>query len=53
METIGGFALLLGIPGAILATIFAGTWWLFIPVVGVFMVTASIADSAKKSAGKG
>jgi hypothetical protein len=53
METIGGFALLLGVPGAILATIFAGMWWLFIPVVTVFMVTASIAESAKKSAGKG
>jgi hypothetical protein len=54
METIGGLALLLGVPGAILATIFAGMWWLFIPVVVVFMVTASIADSAKKkSTGKG
>lgn len=53
METIGGFALLLGVPGAVLATIFAGMWWLFFPVVVVFIVTASIADSAKKSAGKG
>jgi len=53
METIGGLAVLLGIPGAILATIFAGMWWLFIPVVVVFIVTTSIADSAKKSTSKG
>jgi hypothetical protein len=53
MENIGGFALLLGIPGAILATIFLGLWWLFFPVVGVFVITASVAESAKKSAGQG
>ncbi len=50
MDTIGGFALLLGIPVAILGTIFLNLWWLFFPVVGIFMLAAGVADSAKKKA---
>lgn len=50
MDSIAGFALLLGIPLAILGTIFLNLWWLFFPVVGIFMLAAGVADSAKKKA---
>jgi uncharacterized protein DUF1707 len=48
LEALAGVAFLIGIPGAILLTIFAGLWWLFIPVGVVVIVAGSAADAAKK-----
>lgn len=45
---VAAMAFLLGIPGAILLTIFAGAWWVFIPVGIVFFVAAGTSDAAKK-----
>jgi hypothetical protein len=48
LEAVAGLTLVFGIPGAILLTVFAGAWWVFIPVVFVFMVAAASIDGAKK-----
>lgn len=48
MEVVGGLSLIVGIPAAILLTIIGGHWWVFIPVVIVFGVAASIAEATKK-----
>lgn len=48
LEAVAGLTFLFGIPGAILLTIFAGAWWVFIPVVFVFIVAAASIDGAKK-----
>lgn len=50
LEAVAGLAFVFGIPGAILLTIFAGAWWVFIPVGLVIMIAGSAADSAKKKA---
>lgn len=47
-EAVAGLALIVGVPAAVLLTIFAGLWWLFIPVVGVLVVAGAIADALKK-----
>lgn len=49
METIAGLTLVLGIPAAVLLTVFLGMWWLFFPVVGVFMVAVAMAEAFKQS----
>lgn len=46
--TIAGLAGSLGIPGAILLTIFLGTWWVFFPVIGTMIVMGALADASKK-----
>jgi hypothetical protein len=46
--TIAGLAGSLGIPGAILLTIFFGTWWVFFPVIGTMIVMGALADASKK-----
>ncbi|WP_186763423.1 DUF1707 SHOCT-like domain-containing protein [Lentzea tibetensis] len=48
LEAVGGLTLLVGIPGAILLTIFQGMWWLFIPVGLVLIVSLGWSEAAKK-----
>jgi Domain of unknown function (DUF1707) len=48
LEVVAGIAFVFGIPAAILLTIFAGAWWVFIPVVFVVMVAGGTSDSLKK-----
>lgn len=48
LEVVAGLAFLFGIPGAILLTIFAGQWWVFIPVGIVLVVAAGLSEAAKK-----
>lgn len=48
LEVVAGMAFLLGIPAAILLTIFLGQWWVFIPVGVVLMVAGSASEAAKK-----
>jgi hypothetical protein len=48
MEAVAGLTIVLGIPSAIVLTILAGLWWLFFPVVGVFLVAAAVAEALKK-----
>ena len=48
LEALAGVVLLAGIPAAIVLTIVAGLWWLFLPVVAVVIVAGSAADAAKK-----
>jgi hypothetical protein len=50
LEAVAGLTLFFGIPGAILLTIFAGAWWVFIPVVFVVMVAGGCAEEIKKKA---
>jgi hypothetical protein len=50
MEAVAGLAFVIGIPGAILLTIFLGMWWVFIPVGVVLVIAGSISDAAKKRA---
>lgn len=50
LEVVAGLTFFFGIPGAILLTIFAGAWWVFIPVVFVVMVAGGAADASKKKA---
>jgi hypothetical protein len=50
MEAVAGLTAVLGIPGAILLTIFLGMWWLFIPVVVVVAVAAGLSEAFKKPA---
>ena len=47
LEFVAGMAFILGIPGAILLTVFAGAWWVFIPVGLVIIVAGGCADAAK------
>lgn len=49
LEVVAGLSLLLGIPGAILLTVFAGLWWVFIPVGVVLIVAGGASEAAKKS----
>jgi hypothetical protein len=53
LECVAGLTFFFGIPGAILLTIFAGAWWVFIPVVFVVMVAGGAADEIKKKATEG
>jgi hypothetical protein len=50
-EAVGGMMFLVGVPGAILLTIFLGAWWVFIPVGIVLIVAGSLTESLKKTAG--
>lgn len=45
---VAAMSLILGIPAAILLTVFAGAWWVFIPVGVVLMVAAACSEAAKK-----
>lgn len=47
-EVVAGLAFLVGIPGAILLTIFLGLWWVFIPVGTVLLVAGGASEAAKK-----
>lgn len=47
-EVVAGLSFVLGIPGAILLTIFLGAWWVFIPVGVVLIVAGAISDATKK-----
>jgi len=46
-EAVTGLALMIGLPAAILLTIFAGLWWPFIPVAAVVVIGGSVADALK------
>ncbi|CAM3971468.1 DUF1707 domain-containing protein [Kibdelosporangium persicum] len=48
LDAVAGLAFMLGIPGAILLTIFLGMWWVFIPVAAVLVIAGSLSDAAKK-----
>jgi hypothetical protein len=48
LEALAGVAFVLGIPAAIVLTIVAGMWWLFIPVGAIVIIAGSAADAAKK-----
>lgn len=48
LEVVAGMAFILGIPAAILLTIFLGQWWVFIPVGVVLMVAGGASEAAKK-----
>ncbi|MFC0110420.1 DUF1707 SHOCT-like domain-containing protein [Kibdelosporangium aridum] len=50
LDAIAGVAFIIGIPAAILLTIFLGMWWLFIPVGAVLVIAGSASDAAKKRA---
>jgi len=50
LEAVAGVVFLFGIPSAILLTVFAGAWWVFIPVVAVIMIAGGAADASKKKA---
>ncbi len=47
-EVVAGIAFIVGIPAAILLTIFLGQWWVFIPVGVVLMVACGVSEAAKK-----
>lgn len=49
LEFVAGMAFILGLPAAILLTVFLGAWWVFIPVGVVLLVTAGSADAMKKT----
>jgi hypothetical protein len=51
LEVVAGMAFIIGIPAAILLTIFLGQWWVFIPVGVVLMVAGGASEAAKKPAG--
>jgi hypothetical protein len=51
LETIAGLSMLIGIPGAILLTIFAGLWWVFIPVGLTAIVAGAASEAAKQPRG--
>lgn len=48
LEMVAGAAFVIGIPTAILMTVFLGQWWLFIVVGFVLMVAGGTADAMKK-----
>jgi hypothetical protein len=48
LEIVAGIAFAIGIPAAILLTIFLGQWWVFIPVGMVLVVAGGTADAMKK-----
>ncbi|MCE7003456.1 DUF1707 domain-containing protein [Kibdelosporangium philippinense] len=50
LDAIAEVAFVVGIPAAILLTIFLGMWWLFIPVGAVLVIAGSASDAAKKRA---
>jgi hypothetical protein len=48
LEAVAGVSFVLGIPGAILLTIFLGAWWVFIPVVVLVVIAGAASDAAKR-----
>lgn len=48
LEIVAGMAFVVGIPAAILLTIFLGQWWVFIPVGVVLMIAGGASEAAKK-----
>lgn len=48
LEALAALALLVGMPSAILLTIFLGQWWVFILIGIVFPAAAVTADALKK-----
>jgi fatty acid desaturase len=49
LEAVAGITLVVGLPAAVLLTIFLGQWWVFIPVGIVFFIAAATADALKKN----
>ncbi|GAB3451068.1 DUF1707 SHOCT-like domain-containing protein [Actinophytocola sediminis] len=48
LEAIAGLSLIIGMPTALVLTILAGMWWLFIPVGAAVIICGAAADAAKK-----
>ena len=48
LEAIAGLSVVLGIPAAIVFTVIAGQWWLFILVGVILVVAGSDSEAAKK-----
>jgi hypothetical protein len=48
LEMVAGLAVLLGVPTAVLLTIFLGQWWVFIPVGVVLFVAGGLSEAAKQ-----
>lgn len=47
-EVVAGLSVILGVPGAILLTIFLGAWWVFIPVGVVLIVAGALSEATKQ-----
>jgi hypothetical protein len=50
LEAVAGLAFVFGIPAAILLTVLAGAWWVFIPVAMTVIIAGGASDAAKKKA---
>jgi hypothetical protein len=48
LEVVAGMAFIIGIPAAILLTVFLGQWWVFIPVGIVLFVAGGTSDAMKQ-----
>lgn len=48
LEVVAGMAFIIGIPAAVLLTVFLGQWWVFIPVGIVLFVASGTSDAMKK-----
>lgn len=48
LEVVAGLGFIIGLPAAILLTIFAGMWWLFIPVGMIIIGAGAASEAAKK-----
>ncbi|HEY0449157.1 DUF1707 domain-containing protein [Actinophytocola sp.] len=48
LEIVAGMSVMLGVPAAILLTVFLGAWWVFIPVGLVLIVAGAASEAAKK-----
>lgn len=47
LEAVAGIMFVIGVPTAILLTIFLGQWWVFIPVGIIFFIAAGASDAMK------
>lgn len=48
LEVVAGVVLFVGVPSAILLTVFLGLWWVFIPVGVLLFGAAGMSEEAKK-----
>ena len=48
LGVLAGLCVMLGVPAAIVLTIIAGAWWLFLPAVGGMIVFGALSEAFKK-----